>query len=95
MTHEVSTLDVRQRLGDLLNRVALRHDEYVIARKGQPLAALVPVQKLEQMRRIARRHGLAFLEEQEGGKLSPAAAMSLAIEAQNWARVSKKKRRRK
>ena len=95
MTREVSTLDVRQRLGDLLNRVALRHDEYVITRKGQPLAALVPVQKLEQMRRIARRHALDFLEEQKSGKVSPTAAMRLAIEAQSWARGSKKKRRPK
>jgi len=29
---KVSTMDVRQRIGDLLNRVALRHDEFVIER---------------------------------------------------------------
>jgi len=43
MTETISTLEVRQRLGDMLNRVALRHDEFVIERKGKPLAALVPV----------------------------------------------------
>ena len=43
MTEKVSTIDVRQRIGDLLNRVALRHDEFVIERKGKPLAALVPI----------------------------------------------------
>jgi prevent-host-death family protein len=94
MTHEISTLEVRQRLGDLLNRVALRHDEYVIARKGHPVAALVPVEKLEQMRRIARRHALAFLEQQKGGQLSPAEAENLALEAQRWARKAPRKRRK-
>ena len=48
---KVSTMDVRQRLGDMLNRVALRHDEFIIERKGKPLAALVPVERLEQRRR--------------------------------------------
>src|SRR5207237_9312103 len=61
---KVSTIDVRQRIGDLLNRVALRHDEFVIERKGKPLAALVPIERLEQMRRFARRHALELLEEQ-------------------------------
>ena len=42
MTDRVSTIDVRQRLGDMLNRVALRNDEFIIERKGTPLAALVP-----------------------------------------------------
>jgi antitoxin (DNA-binding transcriptional repressor) of toxin-antitoxin stability system len=46
---KISTIDVRQRIGDLLNRVALRHDEFVIERKGKPLAAPVPVERLEQM----------------------------------------------
>jgi len=92
MTEKVSTLKVRQQLGDLLNRVALRHDEFIIERRGRPLAALVPVEKLEQMRCIARRHGLEFLEQQAGGPLSDAEAMELALEAQRWAR---KKARRK
>ena len=38
----------------LLNRVALRHDEFIIERKGKPLAALVPVARFEQIRRFAR-----------------------------------------
>jgi hypothetical protein len=40
MSERVSTIDVRQRIGDLLNRVALRRDEFVIERKGKALAAL-------------------------------------------------------
>ena len=47
-------MDVRARIGDMLNRVALRHDEFIIERKGKALAALVPVERLDQMRRFAR-----------------------------------------
>jgi prevent-host-death family protein len=86
MTEKVSTIDVRRRIGDLLNRVALRHDEFIIERKGKSLAALVPVERLEQMRRFARRHALDLLERQAGGPLSDEQAMELALEAQRWAR---------
>ena len=86
MTETVSTIDVRQRIGDMLNRVALRHDEFVIVRKGKPLAALVLVQRLEQMRRCATRHAINFLEQQKNSTLSERQATELALEAQNWAR---------
>ncbi len=95
MTEKVSTIDVRQRIGDLLNRVALRHDEFVIERKGKPLAALVPVERLEQMRRFARRHALDFLEEREGSQVGEGRAMELALEAQRWARKQARKPRRR
>jgi prevent-host-death family protein len=89
MTEKVSTMDVRARIGDMLNRVALRHDEFIIERKGQPLAALVPVERLEQMRRFARQHALEFLERQKegpGDQLSDQGAMDVALEAQRAAR---------
>ena len=94
MTEKVSTIEVRQRIGDLLNRVALRHDEFVIERKGKPLAALVPVERLEQMRRFARRHALDFLEKQRGTAVSEDEATELALEAQRWARKKGRKPRR-
>ena len=90
MPETVSTMDVRQRIGDLLNRVALRHDEFIIERKGKPLAALVPVERLEQMRRFARAHALEGLERQAGGPLSDDEAMAVAIEAKRWARGAPK-----
>jgi prevent-host-death family protein len=92
---KVSTIDVRQRIGDLLNRVALRHDEFVIERKGKPLAALVPVERLEQMRRFARRHALEFLEEQKQSTVSEEQALAVALEAQRSARKRPRKPRRR
>ena len=89
MSEKVSTMDVRARIGDMLNRVALRHDEFIIERKGKPLAALVPVERLEQMRRFARQHALGFMERQKAGsgdRLSDADAMDVALEAQSAGR---------
>jgi prevent-host-death family protein len=92
MANRVSTIDVRQRIGDLLNRVALRHDEFIIERKGKALAALVPVERLEQMRRFARRHALDVMERQKGHALTDDRAMKIALEAQRWARRKPKAR---
>jgi antitoxin (DNA-binding transcriptional repressor) of toxin-antitoxin stability system len=93
MAETVSTMEVRQRIGDMLNRVALRHDEFVIERKGRALAALVPIERLEQMRRFARRHALDVMEKQKGGTLTEDEAMELALEAQRWARQQKGRRK--
>lgn len=93
MKRKVSTLDVRQNLGDILNRVALRHDEYVIERKGKPLAALVPVDRLERMEAAARLHLLAVLDSC-ATEVSPAEADALALEAQRAVRGVKRKTRR-
>ena len=95
MAERVSTIDVRQRIGDMLNRVALRHDEFIIERKGRPLAVLVPVERLEQIRRFARRHALQFLDQQKGASISDKQATDLALEAQGWARAQSRKPRRR
>lgn len=93
MAERVSTIDVRQRIGDLLNRVALRRDEFVIERKGKPLAALVPIERLEQMRRFARRHALELLEKQKQSPVTEEQALEIALEAQRSARKRVRKPR--
>ena len=50
----ISTMEVRRSIGDILTRVALRGDEYLVERKGKPLAVLMPVEKAEAIRRAAR-----------------------------------------
>ncbi len=85
MKKRVSTLQVRQQLGDILDRVALRHDEYVIERKGKPLAAVVPMDKLVQLEAAARNHILKTMASQESA-LSDEEAMDLANEAKHKSR---------
>ena len=95
MAEKVSTIEVRQRIGDLLNRVALRHDEFVIERKGKPLAALVPVERLEQMRRFARQHATEVFELRKDSSVSEDEALEIALEAQRASRKRPRKPRRK
>ena len=95
MAEKVSTIDVRQRIGEMLNRVSLRHDEFIIERKGKALAALVPVERLEQMRRFARTQAIGFLEQQKESDLTDVQAADLALEAQHWARRVGRRSKRK
>jgi prevent-host-death family protein len=86
MRTTLSTLDLRQQLGDILDRVALRHDQFVIERKGKPLAAVVPITKLEQMERFAREQALATLQRLPKATLSASGTMALADEAKHSTR---------
>ncbi len=89
MAVKVSTLQIRQKLGDLLNRVALRQDEFIIERKGLPLAALDPVERLDQMREAARLHLLSVMRTPGRTKLSQKQVDSLADEAKHLSRKKK------
>lgn len=91
MRRKISTLDIRQNLGDILNRVALRHDEFVIERKGKPLAALVPVDRLQRMEEAARVHLLSVLDASVSD-VSTDEADALALEAQRAVRRKKTRR---
>jgi prevent-host-death family protein len=89
MTRTISTMQARQQLGDILNRVSLRHDQYIIERKGQALAAVVPVERLEQMQRAAELHLLDVLEHQEPS-VSQAETDALANEAKHRSRARRR-----
>ena len=90
MAERITTMAVRERLGDYLNRVALRHDEFIIERKGKPLAAMVPVEKLEALEGFARKRLLEILESRPGG-LSEREADRLANEAKHRTRPKRRK----
>lgn len=85
----LSSLDIRRQLGDILNRVALRHDQFVIKRKGKPLAAMIPVDKFNQMERLAREHLLELLAKQSSEIAAQRQADTLANEAKHQSRKRK------
>jgi len=91
MTETVSTLEVRKRLGDILDRVALRHDQFIIERKGRPLAAVVPVAKLERLERVARTQLINAMKDRSGN-LSQKEADRLADEAKHRTRSRKRRK---
>jgi prevent-host-death family protein len=85
MNETITTLDIRKRLGEILDRVALRHDEFVIERRGRPLAALVPVERIRHIENFARlrlRDGLVA----RGTSPSQREADALADEAKHRGR---------
>src|SRR3989338_7234129 len=48
MTKKVNALKARKNLGQLLEEVFYKGDQYVIERAGRPMAAVVPVWQLEE-----------------------------------------------
>jgi prevent-host-death family protein len=52
---EVSTVDVREQLSELVNRVHYGKERVVVTRRGKRLIALVPVEDLELIEAIEDR----------------------------------------
>jgi antitoxin (DNA-binding transcriptional repressor) of toxin-antitoxin stability system len=44
MSQSVTAVELRQKLGEILNRVALRHEEIIIERAGNQIACLSPIE---------------------------------------------------
>jgi prevent-host-death family protein len=86
----VSTMDVRRRVGNILDRVALRSDEYLVERKGKPLAVIMPVEKADAIRRAARLRLDEWLSR-PNALTSDAEAMVLANAARRAARTAKRR----
>jgi prevent-host-death family protein len=86
----ISTMDMRKGIGDILNRVALRGDEYLVERKGKPLAVVMPVAKAEAIRRAARLRLGDWLAK-PNAVTTDREAMTLANAARRAARTAKRR----
>ena len=51
MLKKISALKARQNLGQVMNEVALRGDDYIIERAGRPLVAIIDLEKYDQLQR--------------------------------------------
>ena len=67
----ITPMDLRAHAGEFLDRVRLQHDTFIIERRGTPMAALVPIERLKQMResavayvRLMSRIQAEYLEKQ-------------------------------
>jgi prevent-host-death family protein len=49
----ITPMDLRAHAGEFLDRVRLQHDTFIIERRGTPMAALVPIERLRQLRETA------------------------------------------
>ena len=62
MIKKINALKARQNLGQLLEEVYYKGDQYVIERAGKPMAAVVPLWQLEEWQK-RREQFFAAVEE--------------------------------
>ena len=51
MYKRISALKARQNLGQVMNEVALKGDDYIIERAGKALVAVIPIEKYQSLQR--------------------------------------------
>jgi prevent-host-death family protein len=51
MYKTISAMKARQNLGQVMNEVALKGDDYIIERAGKPLVAVIPMEKYQSLQR--------------------------------------------
>ncbi|MBA4348796.1 MAG: hypothetical protein C0415_02265 [Thermodesulfovibrio sp.] len=50
MLKKISAMKARQNLGQVMNEVALKEDEYIVERAGKPLVAIIPIDQYKRLR---------------------------------------------
>ena len=55
MTKRISALELRKHLGQIMNEVSSRDDEYIIERDGKPIVAVLPLWKFQQLQEAKER----------------------------------------
>ena len=65
MSETIKPGDLRQKLGRVLDRVEDDRDQFVIERRGRPLAALVPYAKYRRLEQAAERDVLRILDRDQ------------------------------
>jgi prevent-host-death family protein len=51
MKKTISALKVRQNLGQVMNEVSIKGDDYVVERAGRPLVAIIPIEKYRRFQK--------------------------------------------
>ena len=54
MIREATAMEVRNNLGELLNRIRYRRDSVLISKSGHPIAALIDPAMFERIRRLEK-----------------------------------------
>lgn len=72
MAKTVNALEVRKRLGEVINEVLYKGQRFLIERRGTPVAAIVPVAELEELER--RENSLLALIEEETRRAAEASS---------------------
>ena len=81
MIKKISAVKVRQNLGEIMNEVSLRNDQYIIERSGKPLVATVPVRQLEKWLEHREAFFQRIEEIQDGREEASAGEWEETVEA--------------
>jgi prevent-host-death family protein len=49
MLKKISAIKARQNLGQIMNEVSLRGDDYLVERAGKPLVAIIAIEKYQRL----------------------------------------------
>jgi len=49
MLKRISAMKIRQTLGQVMNEVAIRGDDYIVERAGKPIVAIIPMTKYQRL----------------------------------------------
>ena len=60
---ELTTDQLRRRLGEVFDRVQYGGKRYLVMRKGKEIGAIVPVEVFRELERAARRNLVRFLDD--------------------------------
>jgi prevent-host-death family protein len=94
----ISTLDLRAHLGELLDRVRLRSETFVVERKGKEVAAIIPAERARRLEAFARRRSIELEAVQDAfvrrKSLPPGAIESAIADAARDVKAKRKARRK-
>ncbi len=93
---DITTADLRRRLGEIFDRVQYGGESYVVKRKGKEIGAIVPprmIRALQAQRQEAGEKLLRFLDERAdvAQHLTDEEAMEIALGAQEEVRAKRDK----
>ncbi len=91
MLKKIGTDVMRKKMGEILDCVNLRGDEFIVERKNKPIAGLIPVQKMLSLQAIARSYLLDFLDT-SATYISDEEVEKIADQAKHRTRKKQKKR---
>ena len=81
MLKRISAIKVIQNLGQVMNEVALKEDEYIVERAGKPLIAIIPIEEYQRMKKEKDEFFQMFEEVQKDVRPGSEKAIDIEIEA--------------
>lgn len=93
MERRIAAADARRKLGKILDEVAGNGDHYVVERRGEPVAAVVPIQLYGQWKRGREAFFARIEQTARRVNMNEDEAMALALDAQQAVRATRRRAR--